>query len=111
MESSPEKAIIVSASISAFNEARRIAEVVKGASAYADEIVVIDDGSSDDTASLAESAGARVIRQARAGYIAAVKRGVCKAAGRVVVTLDGDGEHRPGDIPTHDIFRALGGES
>jgi glycosyltransferase involved in cell wall biosynthesis len=43
--------------------------------------------------------GARVIQQAMAGYIAAVKSGFSMATGQIVVTLDGDGEHMPKDIP------------
>ncbi len=91
--------IEVSAVIPAYNEAGRIEDIVRGAAPYADEVLVIDDGSTDDTARAAETAGARVFRQGRGGYIAAVKRGFREAAGRVVVTLDGDGEHRPDDIP------------
>ena len=99
MEHSPQKQIEVSAIIPAYNEAKRIAEVVRDVDAYVDEVLVIDDGSTDDTALVAESAGARIFRQDRGGYIAAVKKGFREAAGRVVVTIDGDGEHRPDDIP------------
>lgn len=85
--------------IPAYNEAARIGPVVRAALQYADEVLVVDDGSSDGTARLAEAAGARVIRQANAGYIAAVRRGLREARGQVVVTMDADGEHRPEDIP------------
>ena len=53
----------VSAYIRTLNEARMIAEVVTAARRVADDVVVIDSGSSDETRSLAESAGARVVEQ------------------------------------------------
>lgn len=89
----------VSVVIPAYNEAARIGPVVRAASQYANEVIVVDDGSSDGTARVAKAAGARVVRQANAGYIAAVKRGFREARGEIVVTMDADGEHRAGDIP------------
>jgi glycosyltransferase involved in cell wall biosynthesis len=89
----------VSVVIPAYNEATRIGPVVNAALQYADEVLVVDDGSSDETGQMAEAAGAWVVRQANAGYIAAVKRGFREARGQVVVTMDADGEHRAEDIP------------
>jgi glycosyltransferase involved in cell wall biosynthesis len=89
----------ISVIIPAYNEAARIGPVVLAALAYAEEVVVVDDGSDDETASVARQAGARVVCQANAGYIAAVKCGFREAGGEVVVTMDADGEHRAGDIP------------
>ena len=85
--------------IPAYNEAARIGPVVRSALGYADEVVVVDDGSADETAAVARASGARVIRQDNAGYIAAVKRGFREAWGDVVVTMDADGEHCAEDIP------------
>jgi glycosyltransferase involved in cell wall biosynthesis len=85
--------------IAAYNEAARIAPVVRLALKYSDDVIVVDDGSIDETAAMARSAGARVIRQPNAGYLAAVKRGFVEAVGEVVVTMDADGEHRAEDIP------------
>jgi glycosyltransferase involved in cell wall biosynthesis len=85
--------------IPAYNEAARIGPVVRSALRYADEVVVVDDGSADETAAVARASGARVIRQDNAGYIAAVKRGFREARGDVVVTMDADGEHCAEDIP------------
>ncbi|MFQ5859497.1 MAG: glycosyltransferase family 2 protein, partial [Anaerolineae bacterium] len=62
-------------------------------------MVVVDDGSTDRTAEVARAAGAHVIRQANAGYIAAIKRGFREASGDIIITMDADGEHRPEDIP------------
>lgn len=89
----------ISVIIPAYNEALRIGAVVCDAAEYADEVLVVDDGSDDDTAVVAEAAGARVIRQENAGYIAAIKRGFREARGDIVVTMDADGEHRAEDIP------------
>jgi glycosyltransferase involved in cell wall biosynthesis len=89
----------VSVVIPAYNEAERIGLVVRDALDHAAEVVVVDDGSADGTAAVAVTAGARVIRQENAGYIAAVKHGFREARWEVVVTMDADGEHRASDIP------------
>jgi glycosyltransferase involved in cell wall biosynthesis len=91
--------VSVSVVIPAYNEETRVAEVVREALVYAEEVIVVDDGSADGTAQAAEAAGAQVVRRANAGYIAAVKRGFREAAGDIVVTMDADGEHRAADIP------------
>ena len=89
----------VSVVIPAYNEASRIGKTVREALSYADEVLVIDDGSGDGTAAVAEQAGAKVLRQSNQGYIAAVKRGFHKARNEIIVTMDADGEHRAEDIP------------
>ena len=95
---SPETLII----IPAFNEAATIAGVVAGALLHA-PVIVVDDGSTDDTAVLAEAAGAEAIRhEHRLGKGQAIRTGLAAAAVRgatAVVTLDGDGQHDPADIP------------
>src|SRR5690606_9059930 len=64
------------------------------------EILVVDDGSSDETASVAQAAGATVIQHAyNIGNGAAVKTGIRHARGEALVLLDGDGQHAPEDIP------------
>jgi glycosyltransferase involved in cell wall biosynthesis len=92
----------VLALIPAHDEGPRIAAVVRGAAAHL-AVLVIDDGSTDDTAALAESAGAEVHGQnpnqgkgaaLRAGFAIAISRGVL-----AVVTLDGDGQHDPAELP------------
>jgi glycosyltransferase involved in cell wall biosynthesis len=90
----------VSVVIPALNEAAAIAEVVRqlsGAAAWA-EILVVDDGSSDDTAARATAAGARVLRHPYTkGNGAAVKTGIRAASGEYLLIMDGDGQHPPSD--------------
>jgi glycosyltransferase involved in cell wall biosynthesis len=62
------------------------------------EIIVVDDGSDDETAARAEAAGARVIRHPyNKGNGASVKTGVRNASGEWILILDGDGQHHPQD--------------
>ena len=64
------------------------------------EIIVIDDGSTDDTGERARSVGARVIRHPyNKGNGAAVKTGIRHAVGQYVLIIDGDGQHRAEDAP------------
>lgn len=64
------------------------------------EIILVDDGSTDDTARLAEAAGVRVLRSPYSmGNGAAIKRGARAASGDVLVFMDADGQHDPADIP------------
>ena len=90
----------VSVVIPALNEAAAIAEVVRqlsGTAAWA-EILVVDDGSSDDTAARATAAGARVLRHPYTkGNGAAVKTGIRAASGEYLLIMDGDGQHPPSD--------------
>jgi glycosyltransferase involved in cell wall biosynthesis len=89
----------ISAIIPAYNEEETIARIVEGAKLHSDEVVVIDDGSTDDTAREARRAGARVVTQENQGVLKAIRRGLQEAEGDVIVTLDADGQHNPSDIP------------
>ena len=90
----------VSAVIPAYNEANRIVRTINQARPFVDEIIVIDDASTDRTASLAKEHGAIVFTQQKnKGYIDAIKYGFRKANGEVVITLDADGEFSAQDIP------------
>ena len=88
--------------IPAYNEAGRVGSVVTQTLAYL-PVLVVDDGSSDDTAQQAKQAGATVLQQKfnqgkgaalQAGFQWAVEQGY-----RAVITLDADGQHNPAEIP------------
>ena len=90
----------VSVVIPAFNEAHSIAAVVSAMAAAARwrEIIVVDDGSADETGARAREAGACVLRHPyNKGNGAAVKSGIRRASGDFILILDGDGQHRAAD--------------
>ncbi len=94
---------LVVVGIPAFNEENTIAKVILGAQKYADLVVVCDDGSSDLTGEIAKRLGAEVVRHERnSGYGAAVQSLFKRARALntdILVTLDGDGQHNPDEIP------------
>ncbi|MBI4433294.1 glycosyltransferase family 2 protein [Candidatus Uhrbacteria bacterium] len=89
--------------IPAFNEATTIAEVVTRVREILPDVVVIDDGSTDDTSARARGAGAVVLRHCvNRGLGAAIGTGLAAAWQRgadAIVTLDADGQHDPAEIP------------
>ena len=93
----------VAAVIPALNEALRIRDVVEGALAHCDHVIVVDDGSDDGTLARIADLPVTVLRHAqrmgkgaslRDGFRAALQRG-----SKAVLTMDGDGQHRAEDIP------------
>jgi glycosyltransferase involved in cell wall biosynthesis len=88
--------------IPAYNEEHAIASTVLGANEYVDEVVVVDDGSADQTAERARQAGATVIEHdTNLGKGAAIKTlfsHVSDMEYDALVVLDGDGQHVPSDI-------------
>lgn len=92
--------MMISAVIPAYNEEGRVGKIVCRVFPYADEVIVVDDGSTDRTREEATSAGAQLVpNQLQKGYIGAIRTGFQEAKGDIVVTLDADGEHDPRDIP------------
>ncbi len=99
----------VLAIVPAHDEAGRVGAVVSGVAAHGLPVLVVDDGSSDGTGAEAASAGARVLRlQPNRGKGAALKAGFGEAlteasaegqAWAAFLTLDGDGQHDPAEIP------------
>jgi glycosyltransferase involved in cell wall biosynthesis len=98
--------------IPAFNEGASIGRLVgELRSTPWLEILVIDDGSDDDTAAHAAAAGARVLAHPyNKGNGAAVKTGIRHATGAFILIIDADGQHRPGDalrlvsqLPAYDL--------
>lgn len=93
----------VVAVIPAYNEATRVGRIVAAAKQHVDTVLVIDDGSADATADVAREAGAIVVRHAlNCGAGAATMTGITAARmlrADAVITLDGDEQHDPGDIP------------
>jgi len=106
------------ACIPAYNEENSISEVIKNSLPHVDKVIVCDDGSTDDTAKLAREAGAIVISQSNQGYGAAISSlfdYARKENAQIMVTLDGDGQHNPNQIPllintitTHNVDVVIG---
>lgn len=93
----------VIAVVPAHDEALAIASVVRAAALHVQRVIVVDDGSRDASAAEAARAGASVLRWPhRRGKGAALRAGLSRAfaeGASAAVTLDGDGQHDPGEIP------------
>jgi len=94
-----ERVVVV---IPAYNEERFIGDVVLRAKKYADQIIVVDDGSTDKTAMVAAENSAIVISHERnMGKWVALRDGFNKAVemADLIIQMDGDGQHDPDEIP------------
>lgn len=96
--------IRVIAIIPCLNEASTVSIVIKKCKQYVEEVLVVDDGSIDNTARIAKEAGAIVIsHNINLGKGAAIRTGFNYAIAKsydYVITIDGDGQHNPHEIPS-----------
>ena len=86
----------VIAAMPAYNEERSIAKMVLGCKKYVDQVVVVDDGSSDATASIAEALGAYVVRHEKNSGYGETARNL---GAEKMVIIDSDGQHDAAEIP------------
>jgi glycosyltransferase involved in cell wall biosynthesis len=84
------KNLRVTVVIPCLNEEQGIQNVLREVPAFVDELIVVDNGSTDHTAAIAREMGAHVITELHRGYGRAYKSGFSKATGDIIVTLDGD---------------------
>ncbi|GAB4439009.1 MAG: hypothetical protein OHK0015_33340 [Chloroflexi bacterium OHK40] len=83
----------ISVVIPCFNEEHGLRHVLEAMPPYVDEVVVVDNNSTDATARVAEELGARVIFEGRKGYGNAYQAGLPAATGDIIATVDGDGTY------------------
>ena len=109
-ESSPKRILAL---IPAYNESERISSVITGTKKFL-PVLVVDDGSKDNTSEIAQSLGAEVIRQVpNQGKGAALIKGFRYAIEHhydAVITLDADGQHDPEEIPLFIAEYEKGGD-
>jgi dolichol-phosphate hexosyltransferase len=84
--------------IPCLNEEEGIAKVLTRMPSFVDEIIVVDNDSTDRTAEVAKNYGARIVHEKVRGYGRAYKTGLLEAQGDVIVTLDGDHSYPPDAI-------------
>jgi len=94
------KKYTVSLIIPAKNEEGGIAEIIDQSKKFVDEVIVIDGHSTDRTRELALSKGAKVVLDNKKGKGDAYKVGIQQASGDIIVFIDADGSHDPGQIPS-----------
>ena len=80
------------------NEEQGIEQVLRRMPDFVDQVIVVDNGSTDRTPDVARSFGAEVIREPVRGYGRAYKRGFAAATGDIIITLDGDHSYPPDAI-------------
>ncbi len=95
--------------IAAVNEAATVGRVITEIRqlGIVDEIILVDDGSTDDTPAIAEKYGCKVLRnEARIGQTRSLRRGINSSETDLVITVDADTDHLPSDIPK--LLNAMG---
>ncbi len=89
----------ISIIIPARNEEKTIGEIINKCKSYGNEILVVDGHSQDKTKEIAQSLGARVILDNGKGKGDALRCGIKRVKGDIIVFIDADGSHDPNDIP------------
>src|SRR5712671_6077145 len=84
------KSLRITVIIPCLNEEQGVERVLRALPEFVDEVIVVDNNSTDRTSEVAASLGAKVIREEVRGYGRAYKRGFAAATSDVIVTLDGD---------------------
>jgi len=92
------KGLQITVIIPCLNEEQGIEQVLIRMPSFVDEIIVVDNNSTDRTADVARRLGAKVIRETVRGYGRSYKKGFAEACGDVIVTLDGDHSYPPDAI-------------
>ncbi len=95
-----DRSLTVTVVIPAYFEEKTIGSIVERCLPFADEVLVVNDGSTDDTVVVALAAGAKVVNlPENVGVLRATQAGLREASSDIIVTLDADGQHDPADIP------------
>src|SRR5579859_8062511 len=84
------KGLSIGVIIPCLNEEQGVEQVLRAMPDFVDEVIVVDNASTDRTSEVAESLGAKVIREDVRGYGRSYKRGFASATSDVIITLDGD---------------------
>lgn len=89
----------ITAVIPCYNEEKSIGSVIQSMPKEVNEILVVDNNSTDKSAEVAQKLGARVVKELRKGYGYAYQKGFESVDGDIIVTLDADGQYSPEEIP------------
>ncbi|MDY6951243.1 MAG: glycosyltransferase family 2 protein [Thermodesulfobacteriota bacterium] len=89
----------ISAVIPTLNEEATVARIIEGCTPHVDEIIVVDGHSIDRTRQTAEELGVKVIQDHGKGKGEAIRYSINQVTGDIIVFIDADGSHNPGDIP------------
>src|SRR5580693_3863071 len=92
------KSLSITVIIPCLNEEQGIERVLSRMPDFVDQVIVVDNGSTDRTSDVARSFGAEVIREPVRGYGRSYKRGFASATGDIIITLDGDHSYPPDAI-------------
>lgn len=92
----------ISVVIPCYNEQEGIARVIPSLPLFVDEVIIVDNNSTDRTAEVAKNLGAKVVFEHRKGYGSAYKAGLAAVTGDITVTMDGDGTY-----PTDQIQECI----